>query len=356
MTARLEHGVAQEGQPLVGLRPPLRPRRVRDRLPGEVVRQPLEQVVELAQRSGPRRVVGQDEVHGLARPCGCARPPRRTSSRRRSPRAPARACRGPASRPTGPRGSAWTPVIRAGSSSSSSARCSRIRLEDFVARHDSSGTLAAASDALRSAPAAGEPRVRAPGDVLAHAARGDLDRPLRSRARRTSRAGRPPACAGPSSTAPPCSSGASSSRSPRSAGRSSSPPSFERRDDIAAPRTAPSSAADEPSMTFSATLPVKPSATITSAAPVPIAKPSTLPTKFRPCGAGQRAVRGDDDLGALGRLGAVGEQRHARRGDAADGLHERRAHVRELDQVLGPDLDVRARVEQQERRARAPGR
>ncbi len=35
-------------------------------------------------------------------------------------------------------------------------------------------------------------------------------------------------------------------------------------------------------MTFSATLPVKPSATITSAAPVPIAKPSTLPTKFRP--------------------------------------------------------------------------
>ena len=34
------------------------------------------------------------------------------------------------------------------------------------------------------------------------------------------------------------------------------------------------------------------------------------------------------------------------------GLHERRAHVRELDEVLGPDLDVGARVEQQERRAR----
>jgi hypothetical protein len=31
------------------------------------------------------------------------------------------------------------------------------------------------------------------------------------------------------------------------------------------------------------------------------------------------------------------------------GLHERRAHVRELDEHLGPDLDVRARVEQQER-------
>ena len=39
---------------------------MRDRLPGEVVRQPFQQVVELAQRSGPRRVVGEDEVHGLA--------------------------------------------------------------------------------------------------------------------------------------------------------------------------------------------------------------------------------------------------------------------------------------------------
>ena len=86
----------------------------------------------------------------------------------------------------------------------------------------------------------------------------------------------------PSSTAPPCSSGSSSDRRPRNAGRKSAPPSFERVEDIAADRTAPSSAADAPSITFSATLPVKPSATITSASPVPIAKPSTLPTKFSP--------------------------------------------------------------------------
>jgi hypothetical protein len=48
-------------------------------------------------------------------------------------------------------------------------------------------------------------------------------------------------------------------------------------------------------------------------------------------------------------VAAVGEQRHARALDAHDDLHERRAHVRELDQVLGPHLDVGAGVEQQER-------
>ena len=121
-----QHGVPQERQALVGIRPPLRPGRVRDRLPGEIVRQPLEQVVELAQRSGPRRDVGQDEVDRLGDRVDAARPPRRTSSRRTGPPAPAPACRGPASRRTGPRGSAWTPGSAAGSSSSSSARCSRI--------------------------------------------------------------------------------------------------------------------------------------------------------------------------------------------------------------------------------------
>ena len=58
------------------------------------------------------------------------------------------------------------------------------------------------------------------------------------------------------------------------------PPAFERVEEVAAARTAPSSTDDVPSITFSATLPVKPSVTITSASPVPIAKPSTLPTKF----------------------------------------------------------------------------
>ena len=84
---------------------------------------------------------------------------------------------------------------------------------------------------------------------------------------------------------------------------------------------------------------------------MPTAKPSTLPANASPSAAGQRRVRGDDVLGPLGRLGAVGEQRHARALDPHHGLHERRAHVGELDEVLGPHLDVRAAVEQQERAA-----
>jgi hypothetical protein len=47
-----------------------------------------------------------------------------------------------------------------------------------------------------------------------------------------------------------------------------------------AARTAPSSTDEVPSITFSAMLPAKPSATITSATAEPIAKPSTLPTKL----------------------------------------------------------------------------
>ena len=53
---------------------------------------------------------------------------------------------------------------------------------------------------------------------------------------------------------------------------------------------------------------------------------------------------------ALGRLLAVGQQRHARVVDAHRRLRERRAHVRELDQVLGPAAGVGADVEQQHRR------
>ena len=43
------------------------------------------------------------------------------------------------------------------------------------------------------------------------------------------------------------------------------------------------------------------------------------------------------------------EQRDARALEPDHRLHERRAHVRELDEVLGPHLDVGAAVEQQER-------
>src|SRR4051812_30256817 len=153
--------------------------------------------------------------------------------------------------------------------------------QDFVARHGSSGTLATASDAVRIAPAATSRVWVRP----ATSSRTPLA--ATSMARWKPRApkepwGTTPRWRRPSSTAPPCSSGSSCERSPRRAGRSSAPPSLERQEDRAAVRTAPSSAAEDPSMTFSATLPVKPSATITSASPVPIAKPSTLPTKFSP--------------------------------------------------------------------------
>src|SRR3954452_16202936 len=153
--------------------------------------------------------------------------------------------------------------------------------EDFVARHDSSGTLATASDAVRIAPAATS------REWVRPATSSRTPVAATSIARWNPRApkepcGTTPRCRSPSSTAPPCSSGSRSLRSPRSAGRSSSPPTLLRRFEVAAPRTAPSSAADAPSIVFSAMLPVKPSATITSASPVPIAKPSTLPTKFSP--------------------------------------------------------------------------
>ena len=49
--------------------------------------------------------------------------------------------------------------------------------EDFVAGHDSSGTLATASDdAAAQRARRGQPGVGAPGHVLAHAAGRDLDR------------------------------------------------------------------------------------------------------------------------------------------------------------------------------------
>ena len=50
-------------------------------------------------------------------------------------------------------------------------------------------------------------------------------------------------------------------------------------------------------MSFSATLPVKPSVTTTSALPAVIALPSTLPTKFRPVGGREQRVGRDCTIG-----------------------------------------------------------
>ena len=61
----------------------------------------------------------------------------------------------------------------------------------------------------------------------------------------------------------------------------------------AASRIASATARAVPSSVFSATLPVKPSVTTTSAAPVSRSRPSTLPTKSIAVGAGERLVRLD---------------------------------------------------------------
>ena len=71
--------------------------------------------------------------------------------------------------------------------------------------------------------------------------------------------------------------------------------------------------------------------------------------EVQPARAAERRVGRLHVLGPLRRLGAVGEQGDARALDAEHRLHEGRAHVRELDQVLGPHLDVRAAVQEQER-------
>src|SRR3954463_4477722 len=256
---------------------------MRDRLPGQFVRQAVEQVRELAQESGPRRVVGQYEIDRLRdRVDG----------------------RGVLIRHLDAVGVLQllherVEVQRVGRQVLAEVRglldLRGIQLQfvremlanpgqHVVTGHGESGTLAAASDApsaRRSAPAASRRACVRP------ATSSRTPRAATSIARVNPCAPNEPcgttaSLRSPSRTAPPCSSGSISLRSPRKAGRSNMPPSFERGEDIAAPRTAPSSAAEVPSITFSATLPVKPSATITSASPVPMAKPSTLPTNRSP--------------------------------------------------------------------------
>ena len=79
-----------------------------------------------------------------------------------------------------------------------------------------------------------------------------------------------------------------------------------------------------------------------------VARAATAP-RARP---GARAPP-DDQRRALDRLAAVGQQRDARALDAEDRRRQRRAHERELHEVLGADLGVGADVEQRDRRAAA---
>ena len=69
-----------------------------------------------------------------------------------------------------------------------------------------------------------------------------------------------------------------------------------------------------PSSIFRHTFPTKPSQTITSAVPLGMSTPSTLPTKWIPGVSRSRACASTTRGGPLLRLGAVGEQRHRGRG------------------------------------------
>ena len=86
----------------------------------------------------------------------------------------------------------------------------------------------------------------------------------------------------PSRIAPPVVSGCSSRRRPPSAGRISSPPSAASGFERAASRIAPVTVFAVPSISFRATLPVKPSVTTTSATPLGRSRPSTLPANSIP--------------------------------------------------------------------------
>src|SRR4051794_21267924 len=84
----------------------------------------------------------------------------------------------------------------------------------------------------------------------------------------------------PSRIPAPTASWFNSSRRRRAFFRISSPPSVETGPERTASRTAPITVSAVPSTALSATLPVKPSVTITSCRPPAMSRPSTLPTKF----------------------------------------------------------------------------
>ena len=115
-------------------------------------------------------------------------------------------------------------------------------------------------------------------------------------------------------------------------------------------RSASSSVSIVPSSSFSATLPVKPSQTTTSAAPASRSRLSVLPPKLSSL-AGEQRVRLERQLVPLLGLLADREQPHLGIGSSEDLLGEDRAHVRELEQVLGSRVGVGAGVEQHRRAA-----
>jgi hypothetical protein len=106
-------------------------------------------------------------------------------------------------------------------------------------------------------------------------------------------------------------------------------------------------------MTFSATLPVKPSVTTTSATPAVNPKPSTFPTKSNDAPARSDRVACAATTSSRPRPASVPFDSSPTRGpgDAEHRGRQRGAHERELHEVLGPDGVVGADVEQRDRRA-----
>ena len=111
--------------------------------------------------------------------------------------------------------------------------------------------------------------------------------------------------------------------------------------------------ADVPSISFRATLPVKPSVTTTSATPAVTWVPSTLPTKSIP--AFPASFSWAAWTAGLPFIASSPLESRATRGraDTADRRGESRPHERVLDQVIGPRLGRRPHVEQGHGRPRA---
>ena len=100
---------------------------------------------------------------------------------------------------------------------------------------------------------------------------------------------------------------------------------------------------------FSATLPVKPSQTTTSASPSSSARPPCCPRNGRRRPRAARASRAS--AGSLSASSPIPKEPDCRVGDVEELLGEDRTHVRELDEVLGPPVCVRAAVDQHRRPA-----
>src|SRR5919108_4853281 len=155
-------------------------------------------------------------------------------------------------------------------------------VEDLFARHDGSPTLAAGAD------------LSAPACSSAARVRSTIRSSTARRARRTAVAipfGPKLPCAtttglrSPSRIAPPTRSGSISSRSCAIFPRIRSPPTLDTGPERIRSLIASRTVREVPSSTFSATLPVKPSLTTTSAVAAGRSNPSTLPTKLNgpPC-------------------------------------------------------------------------